>query len=427
MSGSVRLTNCTIIDCTDGPPIEQATVVIKDGRIASIRSDTTVSDSENGALETIDLQGGYLLPGLWDCHAHPGGSIPDPLRLTEFESEADRALRALRNTQDALQVGVTAIRSTGDSSFVDVAVRDTYARGVHVGPRMFVAGPGLRITGGHGANGRRRPLYVDPPLEVDGTEEVRKAVRTNLKYGVDWIKLAITGGIAGVREGMDEVQMTEEEVCTAVETAHHKGVKVCAHLGAASAVKMAVKAGIDCVEHGYLLDQEAVDLMAERGVYYCPTLSVTHDEAYMRRHQWPKHSIDRALAGAEAHGNGLRMALKAGVRIVNGADLNPIADTAIPEIEWVAHEGMSTKQSLRASTRTAAELMGVLDDLGTVEVGKIADLIVVQRNPLDNVSHLREVQLVFKEGTLVVDRRVGSLDLRRETLKTPMERVLLGA
>src|SRR5262249_32071326 len=154
---------------------------------------------------------------------------------------------------------------------------------------------------------------------------------------------------------------------------------------------------------------------------------VTHDEPYMRRHQWPKHSIDRALAGAEAHGNGFRLALEAGVRIVNGADLNPIADTAIPEIEWVVRAGMSTKQALEAPTRTAPELMGVLNDLGTAEVGKLADLIVVQRNPLDNISHLRDLQLVFKEGTLVVDRRAGSLDLRRETLKTPMERVLLGA
>lgn len=422
----LHLDNCTIIDCVSPQPRPNSRLTLRNGRIDRIETASAAGGSPNGAAETIDLRGGYVLPGLWDCHTHPGLAIPDPYRRTDFESEADRALRALRNTQDALLVGVTAIRCTGDSSYVDVSVRDAYRNGLLVGPRMFVAGPGLRITGGHGANGRIRPLYVDPPVEVDGPDEVRKAVRTNIKYGVDWIKLAVTGGIAGVREGMDEVQMTADEVRSAVETAHHKGIKVCAHLGSATAVKMAVQAGIDCVEHGYLLDEEAVGMMAERGVAYCPTLSVTHDEAYMRRHTWPEHSLKRALEGAAAHERGFRWALEAGVKIVNGADINPIADTALPEIEWVVKAGMRPFDALVASTRSAAELNGVGDQLGTIEVGKLADLVVVGADPLANISNLRQTQLVFKEGHVVVDHRPGSWLHSTEQLKTRLETVLVG-
>jgi imidazolonepropionase-like amidohydrolase len=147
--------------------------------------------------------------------------------------------------------------------------------------------------------------------------------------------------------------------------------------------------------------------MAERGVYYCPTLSVTHDEEYMHRWQWPEYSIRRALEGAEDHRQALENALKAGVKIVNGADLNPIADTAIAEIEWVVKAGMTPAQALIASTRRPAEMCDVGDMLGTVEVGKLADLIAVAGNPLEDISALRSVEMVMREGEIVVDRLQG--------------------
>jgi imidazolonepropionase-like amidohydrolase len=233
---------------------------------------------------------------------------------------------------------------------------------------------------------------------------VAQAARYVIKMGADWVKLMITGGIAGVREGMGESQMTFEEMKAACDAAHRKGRKVAAHTGAAAAAKEAVLAGLDSVEHGYQLDREVCDMMAERGVYYCPTLSVTHDEAYMQRWEWPDYSIRRALEGAEGHEQALHHALAAGVKIVNGADLNPIAETAIPEIEWVVKAGMTEAQALIASTRRPAEMCEVEDVLGTVEAGKLADLIVVARNPLEDISALREVQLVLQEGEVVVDR-----------------------
>jgi imidazolonepropionase-like amidohydrolase len=416
------LTRCSVIDCAldDLQPFP-AKVVIDKGRITAVDKLDSVGESRpsEGAV-IIDLDGAYLLPGLWDSHCHPGGMIPDPNRVAYFETEAEHTLRALRNTSAALRAGVTSLRAAGEANFIDVALREAYAnqqptglwnKGYDdkrlLGPRMFCSGPSLHITGGHGSRGRATPVFAKPKFEVDGPDEVRRVTRHAIKMGVDWIKIQITGGIAGIRETMGESQMTFGEIKAACDTAHNKGLKVGAHTGAAAAAKLAVQAGLDVVEHGYLLDQEACDMMAERGVYYCPTLSVTQDEEYMLRWEWPEHSLRRALEGAEAHRRALGYALKAGVKIVNGADLNPIADTAIPEVEWVVKAGMTPAQALIASTRRPAELCGVEDVVGTVEVGKLADLIVVEENPLENISALRKVRMVLKEGNIVVDRRAG--------------------
>lgn len=411
---TLYLKNCQLIDCVgDDLHAVAADVVVEDGTIASVEQAGTAAPAD---ATVLDLGGSYLLPGLWDIHCHPGGMIPDPTRVSYFETPADRTLRAVRNTTAALRAGVTALRAVGEANYIDVALRETYANRQPAGlwkkgyddkrlygPRLYCAGPGLRITGGHGANGRIAPMYTSPPAEVDGPEEIRKATRYAIKMGVDWIKLCITGGIAGIRESMYEVQMSYEDIKAACDAAHNKGLKVCAHTGCSEAAIVGVKAGLDCIEHGYELNEEATELMAERGVYYCPTLSVTHDEDYMRHWEWPEHSITRALQGADLHRKAFENALKAGVTIVNGADLNPIADTAIPEIEWVVDAGLSPAQALLASTRRAAELCDAADSLGTVEAGKIADLIVVDENPLENISALRDVRLVMKEGEIVVN------------------------
>ncbi|MCL4299029.1 MAG: amidohydrolase family protein [Anaerolineae bacterium] len=409
------LANCLVIDCaSDTLQPVAATIAVEHGRIASIDPSAFRPDSE---ANVIDLAGAYLLPGLWDVHCHPAGMTPDPQRILNFQTEAERTLLAVRNTVAALHVGVTALRAASEANFIDVALRETYAnrqpaglwqKGYGdkrlLGPRLFCAGPAIRVTGGHAANGRVKSLYIEDLFEADGPEEIRKAARQCIKLGVDWIKLFITGGIAGTRESMYEVQMSFEEIKAACDVAHNKGLKVTAHTGCSEAAKIGLRAGLDCIEHGYELDAEVCELMAEHGVYYCPTLSVTQDEAYMRRWEWPEYSIQRALAGAELHRRSFETALKAGVKIVNGADLNPIAETAIPEIEWVVKAGMSPAQALIASTRRPAEMCGVADSLGTVEVGKLADLIAVEQNPLNNISVLREVKLVLKEGTVVVNR-----------------------
>ena len=410
------LTNCSVINCaSDNLQPVAATIVINDGKIENIdRSGLTQPLEE---AQVINLGGAYLLPGLWDVHCHPSGMIPDPPRISYFQTEAERTLLAIRNTVAAFQVGVTALRAVSEANFIDVALRESYAnrqplglwqKGYDdkrlMGPRLFCAGPAIRMTGGHAATGRIDSVYVQDFIEADGPDEIRKAARHCIKLGVDWIKLFITGGIAGTRESMYEIQMSYEEIKAACDVAHNKGWKVCAHTGCSEAAKMGVRAGLDCIEHGYELDNEACELMAEYGVYYCPTLSVSQDEAYMRRWEWPEYSIQRALAGADLHRRSFETALKVGVKIVNGADLNPIAETAIPEIEWVVKSGLSPAQALVASTRRAAEMCGVAESLGTVEVGKLADLIAVEENPLENISALHRIKLVLKEGEIVVNQ-----------------------
>ncbi|MFZ5916487.1 MAG: amidohydrolase family protein [Chloroflexota bacterium] len=407
-------TNCFVVDGLNSKPLPAATVLVEDGRIAWLHSGDGAVVPEDAAV--VDLKGHYLLPGLWDCHCHPGGMIPDPERYSSFETESELTLRALRNITAAFRAGVTGLRVVAEAAFVDVALReafagvapagmwhDVYAEAPLHGPRMFVAGPGLRITGGHGAERRVKGL-VNWDIEVDGADEVRKATRYVIKMGVDWVKLMITGGIAGVREGMGESQMTFDEIKAACDAAHNKGLKVCAHIGAAAAAKLAVEAGLDSVEHGYLLDREVVDRMAERGVWYVPTLTVTEDEQRLRLNRTPDYSIERALAGAEAHRRSFELALRAGVKIASGADMNPMWVTSVKEIYWLGRCGMTNLQALQAATIRAAELCGVADDLGTVEAGKLADLIVVPDDPLADLTHLCSVEMVIKEGQIVVDR-----------------------
>jgi imidazolonepropionase-like amidohydrolase len=343
---------------------------------------------------------------MWDCHTHPGlliDSLPNAM-LMAFESEAERTLRSARNCIDALAIGFTGLRAVGEANYIDIALRDAFDRGTLTGPRMYVSGPSLKVTGGHGAHGRQGTVYVSMHQEVDGPDAFRAAARNNLKMGTDWIKILVTGGIGGRRERMDEPQMTPDEIRAVTEAAHAKGVKVCAHSGSALATRSAVEAGVDCIEHGYELDREAVALMARSGAYLVPTLIVTQDQDMMEKYEWSKLATSKALAGAQRHRESFQMALEAGVQIAMGADWSPIADSAPREREWMVRCGMTPHQVLTACTRTAASLCGVDGTLGTIEKGKLADLVVVEANPLDDISNLRRVMMVLKGGEIVAQR-----------------------
>jgi imidazolonepropionase-like amidohydrolase len=204
---------------------------------------------------------------------------------------------------------------------------------------------------------------------------------------------------------MHESQMTLDEIEAAVEVASLKGRKVCAHVGGPLGAKMAVRAGVASIEHGYYLDDEAIDLMVEHGTYYVPTLAVTQDTDFVVKNNAP-FAIAKIQAAATRHLESFQKALAAGVKIATGEDMPvPFAARLIPEIETMVASGMEPMAAIVASTQNAAELCGVADQLGTVEEGKVADLIAVAGNPSANISDLRELLLVFKAGTLVLDRR----------------------
>ncbi len=385
------LSNCILIDCTGNPSARDTTIVIEGDKIAALRLGPNGAADAGANDLVVDLQGGFVTPGLWSVHSHLGFIFPDVNHTMSQESVADYTIRAGRNAMDALRVGITSIRSVGDRDFVDVAWKRAFSSGLMIGPTLFVSGHYICATGGHAYNWAGA-------VQVDGATEMRKVVREQLKRGADHIKLAVTGGVATAGESMEESQLFPDEIRAAVEVAHEKGKKVCVHAGGAGGVKASIRGGVDSIEHGYYLDDEAIELMAEHEVFFVPTLFVTQDKEFMRKSGMSEEQISKAQGAAQAHRAGFEKALEAGVRIACGADSSPIADHTLVEIEQLSKAGMTPMQTLVASTRTCAELCGVGDMLGTLEVGKVADLIVLHDNPLEDVSHLRNLKLVFKNG-----------------------------
>ena len=388
------LTNCTVIDCTGKTPTKDITIVIENEKIVELKPGIYQLAAEEGENRVFDLEGGYVLPGLWAVHTHLGLIFPDPKNLVQKESLADYTIRAGRNAMDALRVGITGIRSVGDRDFVDVVWKRAFDTGLMVGPRLFVCGKYICATGGHG---HELPIAV----EVDGPYEMRKVVREQLKHGVDQIKLAVTGGIMTVGESMQESQLLLDEIQAATEVAHQKGKKVCVHAGAPGGIKTAIQGGVDSIEHGYYLDDETIEIMADNDVFYVPTLFVTQYEEFMQKSRMAEFQIEKARRAAKAHREGFQKAIEAGVKIACGADSSPIGEHTLVEIELLVKAGMTEMQALIAATRTSADLCGMADQLGTVEVGKLADLIAVSANPLENISNIRKLKLVLKGGQVV--------------------------
>jgi imidazolonepropionase-like amidohydrolase len=394
------LTNCHVIDCTGRAPMRDMTVVIEGKTISEIAPSRQYRTASH--VRVLDMTGTYLLPGLWAVHTHLGDIFPDPRRLTLRETVAERTIRAGRTALDALRTGVTGIRVVGERDYIDVAWKRAFDAGILVGPRLVTCGRMIIATGGHGHGSGFH-------VEVDGPYEMRKAVRTQLKYGADQIKLCVTGGVSTAGETMQETQLCRDEVEAATEVAHAKGKRVCVHAGGPPGIKMAIRSGVDCIEHGYYLDDEAIELMVKHDVFFVPTINVTQDETFMRKSKMEGFQIEKARRAAKHHLDGFQKALKAGVKIACGPDSSPIGEITLGEIELLVKAGMTEMQALIAATRTSAELCGVGDRIGTLEVGKLADLIAVTENPLEDVSRLRQLRLVMKDGGLVDTREPEGL------------------
>ena len=403
----LRLDDAWLIDGTGADPRRVRWVLIEDRAIREVRDAPAGGvDGLDGAPEppdaddVIDLAGAWLLPGLWDAHAHLGMTFPQTdLSLTpHFERPADRTIRCGLAAMEALRHGVTAVRVVGEADYVDIAWKRAFAEGRFVGPRLFVCGRPLIATGGHG-------WQSGVSVQVDGPAEVRRAAREQLKQGADQIKLMVTGGVASATESMHEAQMTSDEIEAAVEIARFKGKKVCAHIGGPLGAKLAVRAGVASIEHGYHLDDEAVQMMVDHGATYVPTLAVTQDTEFVHANNAP-YAIAKIVKAAALHLESFQRALAAGVTIATGEDMPvPFAERVVPEIETMVRAGMDPMHAIVASTRNAAALCDALDHVGTVEVGKLADLLVVGHDPVANISALRDVRLVFKEGAVVHDAR----------------------
>ena len=395
------LTNAWLIDCV-APGPRAASVVVDGGRIVEIL-DGRRAPTVSGAT-VIDLDGLHLLPGLWDAHVHfEWPRLPDA-------SIAELTLQYAANAYEALtEAGVTAVRTAGTPHLIDVALKRAFDAGRLVGPRIFAGGWFLTTTAGHAlATGFAKP--------IDGPDAFVTAIREQIQGGVDHIKLNLTGGIIGPAWDRHwHSFFTPAELEAAFAICRQRGMKVMAHAANADAVKAALRLGAHSVEHGYVMDDEALVLFRERDAWYVPTLGITHltpsqatsvrEKRYVEERNLPAAVNKRAEDAVGEHRAWFQKALKAGVKMALGSDLRPLRDAALLEIGLWVKDGATPRQALLAATRHAAELCGADGELGTVEVGKRADLIAVRGNPLDDVEHLGELVLVIKDGRLVADHR----------------------
>ena len=394
--------NANLIDCVRPVPQAEASLVIEQGRIREIL--TGARTFAGGDAQVIDVHGAYVMPGLWDVHIHP-----DYLSLAEMPLADQVALFGHRMMSALTESGITGMRCAGAHHFMDVAWKRAFDSGQYVGPRLFASGHFLTTTAGHF-------LTSGHALECDGPYGFVKAIREQIKNGVDHIKLNLSGGIMGPSWDRHwHSFLLEDELKAAFAICASREFKVMAHATNPEAVKNAIRLGAHSVEHGYIMDDECIELFLEHDCWYVPTLAISHLTPSQVRNDWERQWLVqrdlapslccRADAASDVHAHWFRKALDAGVKMALGSDIRPLKDAALLELGLWARNGATPWQTLLAATRNAAMVCGVGDDLGTVEGGKLADLIVVGANPLEDVNNVRQLQLVLKEGKVVSDKR----------------------
>jgi imidazolonepropionase-like amidohydrolase len=342
-----------------------------------------------------------------DMHVHLDGQMSRNGYLKEFTSnEADLALTAADYARKTLTAGFTTVRNPGDSYNVTVALRAAIEDGRAVGPRIFTSAKSIATTGGHAdpTSGYRADLMGDPGPEmgvINGVEDARKAVRQRYKDGADFIKITATGGVLSLAKNGQNPQFTEAELGAIVATANDYGMHVAAHCHGAEGMKRAVLAGVRSIEHGTFMTDEIMDLMKDRGTYYVPTISAgrfvaekSAEDGYFPEIVRPK----AASVGPQIQETFAR-AYRAGVTIAFGTDagVSPHGDNAL-EFAYMVDAGMPPMEAIRSATLTTAELLGMERELGSLAEGKIADIIAVAGDPLEDIATLMNVRFVMKEG-----------------------------
>jgi imidazolonepropionase-like amidohydrolase len=382
--------------------IEPGLVVVSGGRIQS------VGGSAPAGAKVIDLGDATLLPGFIDAHTHltmdfdldyNGARLKGLSRTT-----AESAIRATVNARKTLMAGFTTVRDLGSEDFLDVGLRNSINDGVVPGPRMLVSVHALGGTGGHcdeGAGFKFGLLnHESGPMDgvINSADEARFAVRWNIKYGADVIKTCATGGVLSPTDDVDVPQLSEGELEALVTAAHELRRKTAAHAHGSEGAKRAVRAGIDSIEHGTFLDDEALRLMREKGTYLVPTLSVRSGIAEAKFPPLVREKADMAMKAQDAL---VRRALAMGVKIALGTDaaVYPHGDNAL-EFVLMNADGMPPAQALRAGTSVAAELLGLANKVGALEGGKLADVVAVPGNPLEDMKVTQSVFFVMKDGTV---------------------------
>lgn len=401
--------NGTLIDGNGGAPISGGAVLLEGNRIAAVGEISTLNIPNDA--ERIDAEGGCILPGLIDTHVHLmfqikklEQSLSDPFSIQFYE--------AAHYMKKTLEAGITTVRDAGGA---DLGVKTAVERGLTPGPRMQISITPLTITGGHGdswtvsGSDLTSGAYPGSPSgKCDGVEEVRKKVREVLRAGADIVKVHATGGVLSPTDHPEYTQFSYEELSVMVEEAKfRRGRKVMAHAQGAEGIKNAVRAGIHSIEHGIYLDDEAIALMIEHGAYLVPTLLAPLSvlEQAEETGSMPEYGVKKAKESIEAHRDSIARAYRAGVKIAMGTDAGVMPHgTNLRELGLMCDIGMTPMESLVATTKVAAECMGWDNMVGTLEVGKFADVVVTRTNPLEDIRSLEDIQniaVVIKDGAVV--------------------------
>lgn len=398
-----------IFDGKSNALVTPGLVVVTEGKIAAVGASASIP----AGAEVIEFGDATLLPGFIDAHTHLTMSFSDDFRQAELnrleKTVAEKALDASANARVTLMAGFTTVRDVGSSDYLDVGLRNAIREGVVPGPRMLVTVHALGSTGGHCdfQDGFRQGLFghESGPLEgvINGADQARYAVRLDHKYGADIIKVCASGGVLSPTDDVDTPQLTQEELNAIVDEAHALRRKTAAHAHGAEAAKRAIRAGIDSIEHGSFLDDEALDLMKQHGTYLVPTLMAIQglQEKFDRGLYVPPPIAAKAHAATNAIHSTFQRALVKGVKIGLGTDaaVYPHGRNA-EEFHQMVDLGMKPIDALKAGTSSDADLLGIADKIGTLESGKLADIVAVPGDPLQNIRQTEHVFFVMKEGVI---------------------------
>lgn len=388
----------------DGKLHTDMTVVVSDGKIDVIEKG--FRDAESGDV-LINLRQYTVTPGWMDMHTHLMSQHHRKVYSDRFfMNHADYALRSTVYAKRTLMAGFTTVRDLGDNGVNSVSLRKAIDEGWIVGPRIFTSGKSLATTGGHAdpTNGLKGDYRRDAdPVDgvVNGIDDARKAVRQRYKDGADLIKLTATGGVLSLAANGQNPQFTMDELKAIVETARDYGMTVAVHAHGTEGMKRAVLAGVDSIEHGTFMTDEVMKLMKERGTYLVPTISagIWVAEKAQDGDYFPAIVRPKAAAIGPVARQMFARAVKANVKIAFGTDSGvSVHGENAQEFEWMVEGGMSPMKAIQSATLEAARLLKIDDRLGTLEVGKIADLVAVKGNPLDDIRATRDVVFVMKEG-----------------------------